>query len=272
MKQNEPIVSVLMTAYNREKYIAEAIESVLASTYNNFELIIVDDCSKDKTVDIARHYEAIDKRVKVYVNEKNLGDYTNRNRAASYAKGKYIKYLDSDDVIYPHCLQVMVDAMEKFPMAGYGLSAVYDAKGPYPSLLNPHDAYIEHFYGFGHFNRAPGSSIIRRDVFEEVERFSTLRHVGDSDMWYKLSLKYDLIKLPQDLYWARIHPGQELQTETKNKKFQKIRKDLIYSYIMNKNCPLSEEEKSEIKKLLTKRYIKAQMGKLLKLFRFGCIV
>lgn len=264
MKEQQPLVSVLMTAYNREQYIAAAIESVLQSTYTNFELIIVDDCSADSTVAMANSYAEKDQRVKVFVNKTNLGDYPNRNHAASLAVGKYIKYLDSDDIMYPHCLEVMVDCMERFPEADYGLSAVYDAKGPYPSLLNPHDAYIEHFHGFGHFHRAPGSSIIRRDIFEEVGRFSTQRHVGDSDMWYKLSLKYNLIKLPQDLYWARIHPAQELQTETKNKQFQKIRKDLTYSYIMNKDCPLSEEEKSEIKKLLTKRNIKEQIGKLLK--------
>src|ERR1700748_2916719 len=98
-----PLVSVLMTAYNREKYIEEAIESVLASSYTNLELIIVDDCSKDNTVEIARSYEARDPRVKVFINEKNLGDYPNRNRAASLAKGEYIKYVDSDDVMFTSC-------------------------------------------------------------------------------------------------------------------------------------------------------------------------
>lgn len=68
--KKQPLLSVLMTAFNREKYIAEAIESVLASTYTNFELIIVDDCSKDNTVNIAKSYEQKDQRVKVYINEK----------------------------------------------------------------------------------------------------------------------------------------------------------------------------------------------------------
>src|SRR5690349_18425307 len=112
-----PLVSVLMTSYNREKYIAEAIESVLASSYKNFELIIVDDCSRDKTVAIAKEYAAKDGRVKVFVNEKNLGDYPNRNQAASYAKGKYIKFLDADDLIYHYGLDVMVNYMERFPQA-----------------------------------------------------------------------------------------------------------------------------------------------------------
>ena len=89
-----PLVSVLMTAWNRQEFIAEAIESVLASTYNNFELIIVDDCSTDNTVAIARTYQEQDTRIKIFQNEKNLGDYPNRNKAVSYASGKYIKYLD----------------------------------------------------------------------------------------------------------------------------------------------------------------------------------
>ena len=64
---------------------------------------------------IAKSYEQKDARIKVYVNDKNLGDYPNRNKAASYAKGKYIKYLDADDLIYPHGLEVMVHTMEQFP-------------------------------------------------------------------------------------------------------------------------------------------------------------
>src|SRR5258705_9727856 len=95
----QPFVSVLMTAYNREKYIGEAIKSVLASGYTNFELIIVDDCSGDNTVTIAKTFEQRDARIKVYVNEKNLGDYPNRNKAAGYENGEFIMYLDSDDPI-----------------------------------------------------------------------------------------------------------------------------------------------------------------------------
>ncbi len=104
---NDSLVSVLMTAYNRQKYIAAAIESVLASAYSNFELIIVDDHSNDDTVNIARAYAARDNRIRVYVNEKNLGDYPNRNKAASYAKGEFLKYVDSDDYLYPWGLSII---------------------------------------------------------------------------------------------------------------------------------------------------------------------
>ena len=118
---NEPLVSVLMTAYNRERYISEAIESVLTSTYTNFELIILDDCSTDRTVEIAEGFALMDPRIRVYVNENNLGDYRNRNKAAEYAKGKYIKYCDSDDKIFDWTLNYCVKMMEKHPDAGMGI-------------------------------------------------------------------------------------------------------------------------------------------------------
>src|SRR5450631_4104476 len=115
MQNETPLVSVLMTSYNHDEYIAEAIESVLNSTYTNFELIIVDDISKDNSVEIARSYELKDKRIRLFVNEKNLGDYPNRNRAASYAKGKYLKYVDCDDKLFDFSLQYCVQQMEKYP-------------------------------------------------------------------------------------------------------------------------------------------------------------
>jgi len=90
-----------MPAYNREQYVGEEIESVLSSTYRDFELIIADDCSTDSTVDIVRQYERSDDRITLIISETNLGDDPNRNCAASHAKGEYLKYVDSDDVIYP---------------------------------------------------------------------------------------------------------------------------------------------------------------------------
>ena len=119
-----PIVSVLMTAYNREKYLADAVESVLKSTFTDFEIIIVDDCSTDKTSEIAQSLQVKDARVRYIRNEKNLGDYPNRNKAASLARGKYLKYIDSDDAIYPWGLEWMVKMMESFPEAGWGLCSM----------------------------------------------------------------------------------------------------------------------------------------------------
>ena len=103
-----PLVSVLLTAYNREDYLAASIESVLAQTWSNLELIIVDDQSTDSSLQIARDYARRDARIRVHANDRNRGDYPNRNHAASFAQGEFLKFHDSDDVMYPHCLEVMV--------------------------------------------------------------------------------------------------------------------------------------------------------------------
>jgi glycosyltransferase involved in cell wall biosynthesis len=262
MPESSPIVSVLMTAYNREKYISKAIDSVLTSTFVNFELIIVDDCSSDTTLEIAKAYEAKDNRVKVYVNEKNLGDYPNRNIAASYASGKYIKYLDSDDIMYPHCLQVMVNAIEQFPSAGYGLSCLGDNHTPYPKMLSPKEAYLENFNGLSHFDRAPGSSIINRQIFNDLGGFSGERMIGDNELWLKISRTYPLVKFQVDLYWARTHEGQESQSNYA-KSYKILRKKIFFEAINHKDCPLTPKEKKQIIRKLRERNFKNVLLQLL---------
>ena len=129
-----PLVSVLMTAYNRANYIALAIQSVLNSTYTNFELIIVDDRSSDNTLEIAKQFGITDDRIKIYSNEINLGDYPNRNKAAGYASGKYLKYVDADDYIYPFGLEILVTSMENFPDAAWGLCSIQQHQFKQPDL------------------------------------------------------------------------------------------------------------------------------------------
>jgi len=260
---DNPLVSVLMTAYNREDYIAQAIESALASTYTQFELIIVDDVSEDRTVEIAERYRQKDKRIQIHRNEKNIGDYPNRNRAAGLAKGKYIKYLDSDDILYAHCLGVMVSAMERFPEAGFGLSAVYDAKGPYPVCLSPHDAYMEHFYGFSHFNRAPGSSIMPKRVFDAVGGFTGKRMIGDNELWFTLARDYPMVKLPRDLVWSRLHEGQESRSSYADNYREMIRQVMEEAF-SHEDCPLSVAEMENIRKMLQKKNIKQRFFKIFK--------
>ncbi len=240
------LVSVLTTAYNQEDFIAESIESVLASTYKNFELIIVDDQSSDNTPEIVNTYVKKDSRVKLYVNESNLGDYHNRNKAASYANGKYIKYLDSDDIIYHYGLDAMVSCMEAFPEAAFGLSAKATNNIRLPECISPREVYLEHFIkkNNDHFNRAPGSAIINREIFNKEGGFSGKRHVGDTELWLKLARKYPLVKMPRDLVWDREHPKQEMKIEMKKaKQYNKIRNEIILEALTTEDCPLNEKEK-----------------------------
>ena len=139
---NTPQVSGLVTIFNREKILTEAVVSFLNSGFSDFELILVDDRSQDSSWQVAQDLQGQDPRIQAFRNDQNLGDYANRNRAASYATGTYLKYLDADDLIYPHSLQLMVDAMQRFPEAALALSAnVIDPEVPYPELVQPVDFF-----------------------------------------------------------------------------------------------------------------------------------
>ncbi len=249
-----PLVSVLMTAYNREKYIAEAIESVMNSTYQNWELIIVDDCSIDRTVEIAREFEQKDSRIKIYVNEKNLGDYPNRNCAASYAKGKYIKYVDADDLIYPYGLEQLVFYMEKFPEAGYGLCSLeQDVEKVFPFQLGPQETFHRHYFIAPVFHKAPLSSIILLKAFKEVGGFTGKRMLGDFEMWHLLSQKFPVVLMPHGIVWYREHDSQEMN-DHKNDPLEPFKYLLLgEELIKNENCPLGNNEKTIIHKRLKKK-------------------
>ncbi len=204
-----PRVSVLMTAYNREAFIADAIESVLAQTFADFELIIVDDCSKDRTVEIARNYAARDSRIQVVVNERNLGDYPNRNRAAELATGEFIKYHDSDDVMYPHCLAIFTELLATYPEASVSLSGEWQG-GPLPMLLTPRLCYEREFHGYGMFSLGPPSAMFRREGFAKLGYFELAGPHSDLALWLRLCKTENVLLVPAGLYWYRVHAGQHL--------------------------------------------------------------
>ena len=207
-----PLVSVLMTAYNRQEYIAEAIESVLHSTYSNFELIIVDDCSSDNTVSIARGFEMNDARVMVHVNEKNLGDYPNRNRAASYAKGMYIKYLDSDDYFLPEGLNYCFETLLKNPTVDW---AIYNPdEGNDGLVLQPDESVFYHFFNKPILNHGPGGFIMKRSFFLNIGMFPE-KYGPANDMYFNLKAAAGgkMVLMTKPFMYYRIHSGQEINNQ-----------------------------------------------------------
>jgi glycosyltransferase involved in cell wall biosynthesis len=244
-----------MTVYNREAFLAEAIESVLASALQDLELIVADDDSKDRSFEIAQSFAAKDARIRTFRNDRNLGDYPNRNRAASFARGTYVKYLDSDDLIYPWGLAVMVDCMTRFPEAGLGLSAVAEAHCPHPRLLSPREAYLEHFTRKDLLGRAPGSAIIRREAFESLGGFTGLRQVGDFELWLKMVARYPLVTMPRDLVWDRTHGQQEQLADDEIEKLG-MRNKVAVAALEADVCPLTERERAEARLSMTRAYRK----------------
>lgn len=113
-----PMISVVMPVYNAEKYVAEAIESILNQTYNDFEFIIIDDCSTDDSYKIIEDYTEKDKRIKLFRNEINMRLPKTLNFGISKSSGKYIARMDADDISLPERFAKQVEFMEQNPEIG----------------------------------------------------------------------------------------------------------------------------------------------------------
>ena len=237
-----PLVSVLLTAYNREEYITASIESVLAQSCGDFELIVTDDRSSDGTLSIAREYERRDSRVRVHANERNLGDYGNRNFAASLARGEFLKFHDSDDVMYPHCLEVMVRYLSTTPTSALALSAHRAWTGaPCPIVSTPYLSYQREFLGFGMFNQGPANALFRTEAFNRLGGFDDLGPHSDLAFWLRACRSVNVLLIPADLYWYRVHEGQHLRTM--QSAFDQARAGQFYwQALAHPECPLKGAE------------------------------
>lgn len=108
-----PQVSVIMASYNKEKYIGKAIDSIIGQTFDDWELIIIDDCSSDRSVDVIRSYQ--DNRVRFYKNKENIGIAKSRNKGIDMSEGAYIAILDADDISLSDRLEKEVSFLENNP-------------------------------------------------------------------------------------------------------------------------------------------------------------
>lgn len=273
--KEEPFVSILTVTYNHKDYIGDCIRSILNLTYLNFELIVVDDCSTDNTYNIAKEFEQIDEKVKVYKNSENVGDYPNRKIAASYAKGKYLKYVDGDDIIYPHSLEIMVQAMEKYPNAGIGFSNYNKTwSRPFPIYLSPFESFTMHYFETPLFVQGLSASIVRRDVYEMVGGFSGRKYMGDTELNLKIAAKYPILIFQNDLVWWRIHPQQESVKQSLDLQISNIRhkldieslKSLDFQIRGNNQVAIKEIKRSYCRRLLGNFIYKKNFKHQLKVF------
>ena len=254
-----------MTSYNREKYIAEAIESVLNSTYKNFELIIVDDGSKDATVSISKNYKKKDKRIQLYINERNLGDYPNRNRAAKYANGEYLMYVDSDDSIKPDAIEYVIKNFIEYPHAKFSLIYYHrDIKDVL--VLNPKESIHKHFFVNWFLNVGPGGTLIKHDYFKSISGFPE-KYGPANDMYYNLkaAANTDILLLPYQYLIYRIHDGQEL-----NNKYSYLYNNYRYLFDVMQlpELPLSYQEKKSLLKKSARENIKSFIRYIIKTGEF----
>ena len=196
---NAPVVSVLVTAFNAEHYLAEAIESALGQTYPNVEIVVVDDGSTDGTFDVIRRYP----QVRAHRQERG-GIGAARNTAVGMATGDFLTFLDADDRFPPDKLDVQLRAFDVDPM----LDAVYGHVREFvsPDLTSEQRARIRPAVDY-HESHLSGVMLIRRVAFDRVGPWQVGLRVGTGVEWYTRSLDAGLrtIVLPDVLLERRLH-------------------------------------------------------------------
>jgi len=214
-------VSVLMPAYNAERYIGNSIESILNQTFKNFELIISDDASTDKTWGIIRKYKQKDKRIVAIRNKKNLYIAENRNLLVRLAKGKYIAWQDADDISIPDRLQKQYEFMEKNSKVGIvgGYLEFFDDSGV-KSVRKYAESDKELRKNIFRFSPvAQPTAMIRKKCFDQLGLYNPdYPPAEDIDMSFRIGSKYLFANIPQITLKYRDH--QKSATYRKLKKIE----------------------------------------------------
>lgn len=210
-----PIVSIVLPCYNGAGFLAQSIESCIAQTFKDWELIIVNDCSKDNSLEIMRQYAEKDSRILVIDNDHNLKLPGALNRGFEEAKGKYLTWTSHDNRMGETMLEEFVKYLDNHPDIGlvtscYGAFSLktgeklYEVHHPDPQLYLPL------------FNCVCYAFMYKREVLETVGGYdTTLFLVEDYDYWVRIWLKYPIGKINKVLYYTGV--GDETLTMSRKK-------------------------------------------------------
>jgi hypothetical protein len=209
--QSDPIVSVVMSVFNGERFLREAIDSILSQTFRDFEFIVINDGSTDGTASILESYAKSDARVRVYYQESK-GLIESLNRGCSLAQGKYIARMDADDIAVKDRLMCQVTFMEEHPEVGVlgGAVEYVDATGKLllTSYLPSEDSDIRSVLlcdvPFAH-----PTVLIRKEIFRSVGGYRrAFQDAEDFDLWLRIAERCKLANLKAVVLKYRIHPEQ----------------------------------------------------------------
>lgn len=203
-----PFFSVITVTYNSSQFIRDAIESVLASTYTDFELIIGDDCSTDNTWEIINEYN--DPRIIKYRNETNLREYPNRNKALNMASGEWVIFIDGDDLIYEHGLWYLNFCIEKYSDSSIQMIVQrgYFNNLVLPVILSPEQTFNNFFFSRNVLLSGSFSSLLlRTNALKQNGCLSEFYICGDEEIRLRLASIYPTLFINGYTSWARETPN-----------------------------------------------------------------
>lgn len=265
MIENNPLVSVIALCYNHERFIEECLQSVVNQTYTDIELIIVDDCSTDKSREKILSFSSQHPSVKIILNEKNLGNCRSFNQAFHISKGKYIIDLSTDDVLLPERITEQVKLMESFEHIGVVFSdsininessRIYDSsflKRFRENSLKPEgNVYKEVLQK--KLWMMPVTMMTRRTIFEQLGGYDESLAYEDTDFWVRSSRICDYGYIPKILSYQRKVKGS-LST----KAYLRKNKLIVTSVIVAQKALLLNKTEDENEALV--EYLKLIMPK-----------
>lgn len=208
VNRNPPLVSVILPCYNHEKYVVQAIESILNQTYSNIELIVIDDGSSDNSAGVIE--ELLVSHKFIFLKRMNKGVCRTLNEGIRLATGKYISLCASDDWYHCKKISTQVQYLEEHQEFALCYSNLYEVEGD--SIIKRKSNYANNGDLFDLiFLRKlilPGlTSLIRKDVFSAAGLYDENLHFEDWDMWLRLSDKFRIGYQDKELAYYRIHPN-----------------------------------------------------------------
>ncbi|WP_218081282.1 glycosyltransferase family 2 protein [Anthocerotibacter panamensis] len=223
MINNQPRVTVGVPVYNGERYLGQALDSILAQTFNDFEVIICDNASTDGTAEVCQSYVKQDRRIRYSCNAINLGAARNQNRVVELARGRYFKWAHHDDYCAPEFLEHCVAVLDRDPtvVLCYPRTVLVDAAGapisPYEDGLNlsgpsPAGRYRQFHQRYRHGGVKCNSlmGVIRTEVLRQTRLIGAYPS-SDKNMLAELVLRGKFQEIPEYLLFRREHPESSNQ-------------------------------------------------------------
>ncbi|MBD1809258.1 CHAT domain-containing protein [Microcoleus sp. FACHB-SPT15] len=239
-------ISIVITTYNRERFLSAAIETVLAQTKQDFELLIWDDGSTDRSVEIAQHYAQQDRRVRVVV-AQHLGRGRALKLAIAQTCGTYVGLVDSDDLLAPTALEETAQVLEREPNVGMVYTSYLDIDEQnaivsygYRCLVPYSKERLLHQFMTFHFR------LIRRSVYEQVGGFNELFNCAqDYDLCLRLSEITEIRHVNQPLYYYRTHP-QSISHQQQTQQARDAQLAIAQAYQRRRNSKASKRTEGVI--------------------------